>query len=244
MGYDPTVHRILFEDKICYVYELTLKDSSETLYFRTMKTIFNPWIACISRRKTWVWRAIQVTGMDGLEEKGNKEVVLKDVWLDKDSLTEKENQDLICENLQHIQKEKYEWLEEKYRKQVEDALAKTPGSFPFMQILHDAKGVGCKEHSKKALPNRTILSSAVPQGSYSRNVTSLTSQNENSYSVTGTSHGAPATPDQGHRPQRQYKAKTQYRLVYAQVGYALHDAPSIDKAFQAINDVLTGDKMF
>jgi len=244
MGYDPTVHRILFEDKIHYVYELTPKNSTETLYFRTMKTIFNPWIACISGRKTRVWRAIQVTGADGLEEKGNKEVVLKDVWLDKDSPTEKENQDLIYENLQHIRKEKYEWLKEKYWKRVEDTLANIPDSFPFMQILHDAKGVGCKERSKKALPDRTILSSTVPQGSYSRNVTSLTSQNENSYSVTGTSHGAPAILDQGRCPQRQYKAKKQYRLVYAQVGYALHDAPSIDKAFQAINDVLTGDEIF
>ena len=52
--------------------------------------------------------------MDGLEEKDDKEVVLKDVWLDKDSSTQKENQDLIYKNLQDIQKEKYEWLEEKY----------------------------------------------------------------------------------------------------------------------------------
>jgi len=102
MGYDPTVHRILFEDKIHYVYELTPKDSSETLYFRTTKIIFNSWIACISRRKTRVWRAIQVTGADGLEETGDKEVVLKDVWLDKNSPTEKENQDLIYESLQDI----------------------------------------------------------------------------------------------------------------------------------------------
>ena len=243
MGYDPTVHRILFEDKIHYVYELTPKDSSETLYFRTTKIIFNRWIACISRRKTRVWRAIQVTGADGLEETGDKEVVLKDVWLDKNSPTEKENQDLIYESLQDIRKENYEWLKEEYRKRVEDALANLPDSLPFMRILHDAKGVGCKERLKKALPNHTILSSPVPQGSYSKNVTPLTGQNEKSYSAAGTSHGAPATPDQGHRPRRQYKAKTQYRLVYAQVGYALHDAPSIDKAFQAINNVLTGNKI-
>ena len=45
-----------------------------------------------------------MTGSDGLEEKGDKEVVLKDVWLDKGSPIEKENQDLIYENLQHIEK--------------------------------------------------------------------------------------------------------------------------------------------
>jgi len=245
MGYDPTVHRILFKDKIRYVYELTPKESSETLYFRTTKTVFNPRIACISGRKTRVWRAIQVTGSDGLEEKGDKEVVLKDVWLDKGSPKEKENQQLIYDRLHQIQKEeKYEWIDVNYRERIQKALANIPDGLPFMRILHDSEGVDCKERLKEASPDRTILSSAVPRVSSSRNVTSLSSQNDISYPATGTSHGAPATPDPGHRPQRQYKAKTQYRLVYAQVGYALHDAPSIDKAFQAINNVLTGDKMF
>jgi len=82
-----------------------------------------------------------VTGVDGLEEKGNKEVVLKDVWLDKDSPTEKENQDLIYKNLQDIQKEKYEWLEEKYWTQIKDVLANIPDSLPLMRILYDTKGV-------------------------------------------------------------------------------------------------------
>ena len=156
---------------------------------------------------------------------------------------EKQNQDSIYENLQHIEEKDYEWLKDEYRKRVEDALANMPDSLPFMRILHDAKGVECKERLKEASPDHTILSSSGPRGPSSRNVTPLTSQTENSYSVTGTSHGAPATPDLRHHPQRQYKAKTQYQLVYAQVGYTLHDAPSIDKAFKAINDVLTGDQI-
>jgi len=41
---------------------------------------------CISGRKTQVWRAIQVTDLDRLEE---KEIVLKDIWLNKNSLTKK-----------------------------------------------------------------------------------------------------------------------------------------------------------
>ena len=101
MGYDPTVHRIIFEDRIHYVYDLT-HESGESLHFRTTKTIFNPRIACISGRKTRVWRAIQVTGSDGLQEKGGKEVVLKDVWLDKGSPKEKENQQLIYDKLRQI----------------------------------------------------------------------------------------------------------------------------------------------
>ena len=33
-----------------------------------------------------------------------------------------------------------------------------PDSLPFMRILHDFEGMDCKEHLKKALPNRAILS--------------------------------------------------------------------------------------
>ena len=78
-----------------------------------------------------------------------------------------------------------------------------------------------------------------------KNVTSSSTQNEISYSASSASHGAQATldPDAEHSPKRRYKVKTQYWLVYAEVSYALHDARSIDKAFKAINYVLTGDKI-
>ena len=58
-----------------------------------------------SRRKTHVWRVIQVISLDGLEETGRKEVVSKDIWLDKGSQTEKQNQDLIYRKLQQIKED-------------------------------------------------------------------------------------------------------------------------------------------
>ena len=140
MEYDPTVHRIIFEDKIRYVYDLT-QESGETLHFRTTKTIFNPRIACISGRKTRVWRAIQVTGSDGLQEKCDKEVVLKDVWLDKGSPKEKENQQLIYDKLRQIREEEnYGWIDVNYRERIQNALANIPDSLPLMRILHDSEG--------------------------------------------------------------------------------------------------------
>jgi len=185
MGFDPTVHRIMFKDKIRYVYELTSKEPSGTLYLRTTATIFNRHIACISGSKTRVWRAIQVTGSDGLKT-NDKEVVLKDVWLDKGSPKEKENQHSIYNRLRQVREQKnYGWIDAEYRKQVDDAeyrkqvddaeyrkqaddakyqkrvddaLANMPDSLPFMRILHDFEGVDCKDRSKKALPNRAILS--------------------------------------------------------------------------------------
>jgi len=211
--------------------------------------IFNPRIACISGRKTHVWRAIQVTGPDGSRTKGDKEVVLKDVWLDKDFETEKEIQESIYNNLQDVYKdekrsEKLEWLKNDYRKRVKDALKDIPHNLPFMRTLHDAKEVDCKDRLPSAKPDRAILSPPEHLVSSSKSVTPSSTQNNISYPATGTPHGPQATPNPEGHPQRQYKAKTQYRLVYAEVGYALPDARSIDKAFHAINDVLTGDKIF
>jgi len=89
MGFDPTVHHVDIKGKTCYVYEFTPKDPGKTLYFRTTKTIFDSRNTCIRKRKTRVWGAVEVTGPDGLVQKGGKEVVLKDVLLDKGPQTEK-----------------------------------------------------------------------------------------------------------------------------------------------------------
>ena len=69
-------------------------------------------------------------------------------------------------------------------------------------------------------------------------------QNKTSNIATGTSRDAQMNTEQKNGLQRRYMAKMQYRLVYAQVGYALHDVQSIDKAFKAINDVFIGDAIF
>ena len=244
MGFDPTVHRIMFKGKIRYVYKLTPKESDEThepLYFRTTATIFNPRITCISGRKTRVWRAIQVTGMDGLEETGSKEVVLKDVWLDKGSQTEKENQNLIYGKLRQIKEGDCEWIQANYWTQVNDALANIPDSLLFMRTLYDSKGVDCKDCSLSAKPDRSILSPPKLEVSLDQNILPSSTQNKTSNVATGTSHDAQMNTEQKNGLEHQYMAKTQYQLVYAQVGYALHDVQLIDKAFKAINDVFIGD---
>jgi len=246
MGFDPTVHHVDVKGKTCYVYEFTPKDPGETLYFRTTKTIFDSRDMCISKRKTRVWGAVEVTGPDGLVQKGGKEVVLKDVSLDEGSQTEKQNQEAIRKRLGRFKRKggKLEWLHDpNFRERVDKALKNIPDGLPFMRILHDATGMDCKDRSPSAEPDPAILSPPPPPESSGKNVTPLTGQNLSSSRPTGTPQDVQPTPDPVGCPQRQYKAKTQYRLVYADVGYPLHDVRSIDKAFHAINDVLLGDKI-
>ena len=105
-----------------------------------------------------------------------------------------------------------------------------------MRILHDYQGTECRKRLPSARPDLSILSPPEPLISSSKTVTPSSTQSEISSSATGTSHDAPSTE---HRPDCQYIAKRQYRLVYEQVGYPLHNVQSIDKAFKAIQDVLT-----
>ena len=136
-----------------------------------------------------------------------------------------------------------EWIRANYQTWVDDALANMPDSLPFMRILHDFEGVDCKDRSPSAKPDRTILSPPECLVLSGKNILPSSSQNETSNSATGTSRGAWMNTEQENCPERRYMAKTQYRLVYAEVGYALHDVRSIDKAFEAINDVFIGDKI-
>ena len=155
----------------------------------------------------------------------------------------KKNQEAICEELGRIKNEKREWLEDNFRERVDNALKNIPDSLPFMRILHDATGMDCKDRSPKAEPDCAILSRPPSQESSGKNVTPLTGQNQSSSHPTGTPQGVQPTLGPVGRPQCQYKVKTQYRLVYADVYYPLHDVRLIDKAFHAINDVLLGDKI-
>jgi len=110
-----------------------------------------------------------------------------------------------------------------------------------MRILTDHQGTECRERLLSARPDRTILSTPRPLVSLSKNVITSSTHNQISYAATDTSHDAPTTLE--HPAKREYKAKRQYRLVYKEVGSALHDVRSIDKAFKAIQDVLTGENI-
>jgi len=96
-----------------------------------MDKIFNPGTECISVRKTRVWRAIQVTGSDGLETQDDNEVALKDIRLDMGSQTEKQNQESIYTELREIKKKKLNRFKRSYKKQVKEVLKNIPYSLPF-----------------------------------------------------------------------------------------------------------------
>ena len=154
-----------------------------------------------SRRKTHIWRVIQVISLDGLEETGRKEVVSKDIWLDKGSQTEKQNQDLIYRKLQQIKEDNCKWIQANYWTWVNDAFANIPDSLPFMRILYDSKGVDCKDCLLSAKPDCGILSFPKLEISPNQNILLLSTQNKTCNFATGTSHHAQINIEQKNGPE-------------------------------------------
>ena len=72
-----------------------------------------------------------MTGPDGLETQDDKEVALKDIWLDMGSQTEKQNQESIYTELREIKKKKLNRFKRSYKKQVKEVLKNIPYSLPF-----------------------------------------------------------------------------------------------------------------
>lgn len=122
LGLDPIILKAprLASDEIQeYVYEFELTEDStnslpihgslntrtsaaddpwkrhEGIYYRTVRGRVPIRPVRISGRTTRVWEVVQVASTKALPEDGVEHIILKDVWLDANSITEAENQTLI-----------------------------------------------------------------------------------------------------------------------------------------------------
>ena len=100
MGFDPTVRRVMFHNRMCYVYQV------DGRFFRTINPLFRGRVLGIAGRMTRVWEAVEVGGTSEeeirKEKNGGRRCVVKDVWLDKDSHTEGNNLSKIFAALDNL----------------------------------------------------------------------------------------------------------------------------------------------
>ncbi|KAF9449014.1 hypothetical protein P691DRAFT_703938 [Macrolepiota fuliginosa MF-IS2] len=238
IGYDPTVHRVEHDGRICYVYELKTVEGRK--YFRTLDPLFNSRVLCITGRKTRVWEAVEVAGIAGpaLKKKhGARKVALKDVWLDESSKTEKEIQDKVFDALERVKEEDYSWAPSYLREYIRPALHDGGYKKYFMEILCDTLLPGTKPRHPTATPRPDLLkpqlaevevsSKSILQGSTQAWVSGRSSRNHSS-GVSSTTKA---------RLPRDYKTKVHYRLVYGEVGHSLDSAQDLKTSFNSIQDV-------
>lgn len=189
IGFDPTVKRVIFHKEICYVYQVGGR------FFRTIKPLFLSRVLCITGRKTRVWEAVEVSGTSkeeiGEEMNGGKRFAVKDMWLDKDSSTEKENLDKIFAALDEVDMNKYEWdpsfntTDNTYLQQIiGDVLREKEYNRYFMDIVCDQRGKLTREPAQDAVPDPKMFdTNPMPQmAKQTRSGTQQLSQQSSKYS--------------------------------------------------------------
>ncbi|KAF9441912.1 hypothetical protein P691DRAFT_714815 [Macrolepiota fuliginosa MF-IS2] len=248
IGYDPTIHRELYDNKFHYIYEL--KTDEGTKYFRTIEPLFNSRVLCITGRKTRVWRAIEVRGSGDFAAKdGASEIALKDVWLEVDADTEKQNQDKVFDALEQLDEKAYSWATGSLYNRLKEAIQKRRYRNYFMEIKYDTVLPGTKPlstaatvapdlllHPRDVVPMPTTPATTSMPTKASGNIISSSSQVNASSDL---SVGPPRPPGKPKFP-RVYQVRKHYRLVYGQVGHSLDQAKDIGSSFVAVGHAFVG----
>lgn len=238
IGFDPTVHRVIEGEKFYYIYEVSLGDSPKKRYFKTSEVIFNRRVTYITGRKTRIWRAREVNGRTKEAEFiSDAEVALKDIWLNDGSRTEQDIQSAIYTELIDLKShpERYSWAEEGLQEHIRKSIKNLPRNLPFMTIQCSGWGKATKERSRAANPDPTILFPEEPPMSPEESGRHVLKESIQIHPPAASGHPGPAQ-NTAQVQDRQYITKRQYRVVYNEVGYALHDVNNLVAAFDAIKD--------
>ncbi|KAF9441182.1 hypothetical protein P691DRAFT_739850 [Macrolepiota fuliginosa MF-IS2] len=240
IGYDPTIRRQLYENKFHYIYEL--KTDKGPKYFRTIEPLFNSRALCITGRKTRVWRAIEVRDAEDFAAKdGTSEIALKDVWLEVDAETEKQNQDQVFDALNQLDENAYSWLTGYLYDRLKEAIQDKGYRDYFMEIKYDTVLPGTKPLSTAATaaPNllrnlHDVVTTPVTTTTMSMKASGdVVSNSSQTNAPSGLSDRSTRLPGKPHFP-RVNQARKHYRLIYGQVGHSLNRATNLDNSFTAI----------
>jgi hypothetical protein len=229
MGYDPTV--TLCDDKSNYIYRFNPKTVYERA-FRTRRCIVEYRPLCITGRNTRVWEAVEVDLSSPTKEIGLP-VALRDVWLDKEALTERDIQLRIFSGIDEFGKGDMNespcfknFQPERKAKMMEIIRSGDYRNF-FLTIQCDYQGCTSKELEPTAVPDLFL------------------DHKPETPSPTKTGSGSLTRPSLlPHEHQatisRDYAPKRQYRLVYEELCVALHDLKDLDVISQILSDCLIG----
>lgn len=239
LGYDSTIKRCLNPetDKVCFVYDVGGH------YFKTQKAIFDHRSLCITGRATRVWEAIEVASFDKLQPLcGSRTVVLKDVWLDAESMTEGDIQRQIFADLKNladalragVEPEGFEGMDDKSKKRLQECLLAQHWGRYFLTVVHEWQGMASKEVAEAAEPDSTIFgappvtikTSSLPHADPSR---------------MSLSRPSDLLPRKEKTFNRRHCPKQQSRLVFKQVCVALHDVSKLGNVLTALSSCVFGE---
>ncbi|TRM63082.1 hypothetical protein BD626DRAFT_32776 [Schizophyllum amplum] len=199
LGFDETVHVVKYQGRSCYGFEV-----GDRLY-RSTCCLFQHNGACLTGRGTRVWEVVRVEDFQSLKQIEEKRCALKDVWLDEDARTEKQILDALFADIDAV------------AKRIEASDPET------LRVLHgfDTK---TRDELRRCVGDRRLYSWYFL--TIDHDWKGPTSKRR-AASAIPTPDTLDAPPSRVVADPRTFPPKYQYRVVFNEVGEALHDVDDI-----------------
>ncbi|KAF8641809.1 hypothetical protein AX16_009790 [Volvariella volvacea WC 439] len=242
MGFDPSIDRHDWGEKIFYVIEV------DGRYFKTQRTISEYRSLCITGRMTRVWEAIEVESRTNPKDKeGALPVALKDVWLDATAQTEKEIQQAIFADIESFASQlnepnsedppEFTHFNDEMKTKVRDCLQGGAYKRYFLDIICDQRGAISKTVPTSARPQRGLFTlPSTPSRQQSR-VSNADPTRGSAEPIRPVSH--PLTSRPSPSQPRTFANKRQYRVVLKEVCESLHNLKTFPRLFEVFLECLT-----
>ncbi|KXN82897.1 hypothetical protein AN958_01966 [Leucoagaricus sp. SymC.cos] len=213
MGFDPTVKRVNYKTKTQYIYTINSTEK-QTRHFLTVKPIHNPRSLGMTGKRTRVWKVFELPepipeNLDNIES-GN-EYALKDVWLAEGSPTERDNLQAIFTKLEEF-RDYPDWPSQSFSQLLRKVFVNKEYKNYFMQIDIDGRGFFTKPVSED-----DAVDPLIPDPDFF--------------------YDSPSDYYPDPVPQM-YQVRRQYRLIYKDVGTALHSVSDLPSTIAVLRDAV------
>ncbi|KAL7278832.1 hypothetical protein ACG7TL_007849 [Trametes sanguinea] len=247
LGYDANITRIsewdedVKENRIRYVYRL------DNRFFKTLKCRSEYDDLCIVGRATRVWEVIEVTSFNDIDDIAPlphaQRMILRDVWLEHDSETEREIQEKIFERCDELGRNfppandaRLYGVDDATRTLLRECLRDGSYKQLFLTIEADHRGARSKPPAEGFTPAREICGESVYCSQAAIEHASYMERASTSRAPSASDASATAKP-QASVP-REYKPRQRNCVVYQEVCSALHELDDLYDVVQALLDAL------
>ncbi|KAJ3517940.1 hypothetical protein NLJ89_g193 [Agrocybe chaxingu] len=249
LGYDDSIKRHLAttsEEQAFYIYRVG--KGGKARYFKTVNSLFENQSLNITGRTTRVWEVEEVASFDDLVRKpGTPRRVLKDVWLDSSTKTEKQIQEALFQDVDNfIQKygepgspEQIAFnslnpdIQETLHRLFEDRNYRRH----FLSIDCDIVGHTSKTRHPHATPCPEIFDEP---GVAIQPADIWASRFDTRDTLSPAERDTTGTPKVPRQHPRQHTTRRQYRVVFKEVAPSMQTLPKLGDAMRALKGGLFG----
>ncbi|KAG9011453.1 hypothetical protein FRB90_007242 [Tulasnella sp. 427] len=239
LGFDPTIKRYLEPgdpvQSVYFVYKVGER------YFKTVGTIFESRRLRVTGRGTQVWKVVEVKSFQDLTRLNPNQhpMVLKDVWLNKGSMTEIQNLEAIFTELRKLAQEVesgkepiiFKGFRDSRKIPLENCLRNATWQNYFLTSECDWQGHDSKELASGVTPDPRVFDAPTTKV---RAASKSLSSSSRQLQTLLTDSDPPV--QEGHGQPRDYRSKQQFRAVYRELCTALHDVDQLGDLVTALDD--------